>query len=81
MSTFRPYRAIVAKLKIIGDGTQTGTSVWVGDQRLEGVQVVDVHMGVGEKPTATLIVRRPELHLDGEFETLRLVGGDDGRSE
>lgn len=66
--------AVVANLKIIGDGTPRGTQVWVGDVRLQGVQHLELTMGVHERAVATLVVKQPELHLEGEFETLRLVG-------
>jgi hypothetical protein len=66
----------MAKLKIIGDGTPQGTQIWVGDVRLEGVQTCEVTMGVHQRAVATLVVKRPDLHLEGEFETLHLVGED-----
>lgn len=64
----------MAKLKIIGDGTPRGTQIWVGDVRMEGVQSVELTMGVHQRAVATLVVKRPDLHLEGDFETLRLVG-------
>lgn len=67
----------VANLKIIGDGTPRGTQIWVGDVRLQGVQTVELKMGVHERAVATLVVKQPDIHLEGEFEVLRLVGEED----
>lgn len=54
----------MAKIRITGDGTPAGTFIYVGDERLEGVQSVRFTAGVHEKAMLVLEVKRPELDLD-----------------
>lgn len=59
------------RLKIVGDGSRGGTRVEVDGEPIAGVQSVDLHVDIAGRAVATLVVKRPEFDMDGDFELER----------
>lgn len=52
--------------RIVSDGTPTGTTVWIGEQRLGNVQHVTWDLDVGDQyATATITLGLVEVDLHG----------------
>lgn len=55
-------------IRVVSDGTVLGTHIYVGDEKVSNVQSVSWSMGVhDQKPTMTLVVKRPDIDLTGEL--------------
>jgi hypothetical protein len=53
------------RLRVVSDGSVSGTHVYVGGEKLSAVQSVAYYFAIGEtKPTVTITVKHAEVELD-----------------
>jgi hypothetical protein len=61
------------QIRVVSDGSDLGTSVYVGDQLVEGVTEVSWHVRIGGIATATVQVENVAVEVDarGQITSVR----------